>query len=148
MTASQPTPDRLVRLGFAFREAKALLSAVELDVFTVLSAAGPLEIDELAERTGVHRRAARDFFDALVALDLLERDGRGRYSTTHETARYLDRNSDRYVGGELEFASARQFGPGAARALCVPAIRRAGRGTETTAPTTPTAPCSRTSPRA
>ena len=111
MTASQPTPDRLLRLGFAFRESKALLSAIELNVFTVLSAAGPLEIDELAQRTGVHCRAARDFFDALVALDLLQRDGRGRYSTTHETARYLDRDSDRYVGGELEFASARQFGP-------------------------------------
>jgi hypothetical protein len=111
MTAPDPTPDRLVRLGFAFRESKILLSAIELDVFTVLSAAGPLEIDELARRTGVHQRAARDFFDALVALDLLERDGRGRYGTTRETARYLDRNSGRYVGGELEFASARQFGP-------------------------------------
>jgi hypothetical protein len=111
MTAPDPTPDRLVRLGFAFRESKILLSAIELDVFTVLSAAGPLEIDELAGRTGVHQRAARDFFDALVALDLLERDDRGRYGTTRETARYLDRNSDRYVGGELEFASARQFGP-------------------------------------
>ena len=72
-----------------------------------------------------------DFFDALVALDLLERDGRGRYGTTRETARYLDRNSDRYVGGELEFASARQFGPwglftaGAAHRPA--AERRAGR---------------------
>ena len=43
MTAAQPTPDRLTRLGFAFREAKTLLSAIELDVFTVLSAEGPLD---------------------------------------------------------------------------------------------------------
>lgn len=103
-------PDRLVRLGYAFREAKTLLSAVELDVFTVL-AAGRLGLDELATRTGVHRRGARDFFDALVSLRLLERDDAGRYGNTPETDLYLDRRKGSYVGGELEFANARQFGP-------------------------------------
>ena len=104
-------PDRLVRLGFAFRESKTLLSAIELDVFTALSTHGPLGLDDLALRTGVHPRGARDFFDTLVSLRLLERDDAGHYRPTPETGRYLDRNSPYYIGGELEFASARQFGP-------------------------------------
>ena len=103
-------PDRLVRLGYAFREAKTLLSAVELDVFTVL-AGGRLGLDELATRTGVDRRGARDFFDALVSLRLLERDDAGRYGNTPETDYYLDRTKTSYIGGELELANARQFGP-------------------------------------
>jgi hypothetical protein len=106
-----PSPDRLVRLGFAFRESKALLSAIELDVFTTLSTHGPLGIDDLARRTGVHPRGASDFFDALVSLRLLERDHAGHYRPTPETGRYLSRSSPYYIGGELEFASARQFGP-------------------------------------
>ena len=40
MNASARTTDRIVKLAFAFREAKVVLSAVELDVFTVL-AEGP-----------------------------------------------------------------------------------------------------------
>ena len=111
MITADPGPDRLVQLGFAFRESKTLLSAIELDVFTALSTHGPLGLDELARRTGVHPRSARDFFDALVSLRLLERDDAGHYCPTPETGRYLSRNSPYYIGGELEFANARQYGP-------------------------------------
>jgi len=48
VTASQPTPNRLIRLGFAFRDSKASLIAIELDVFTLLFPAGWPKIDELA----------------------------------------------------------------------------------------------------
>ena len=56
-------------------------------------------------------RGARDLFDALVALGLLERDESGRYANTRAAALYLDRKQPTYIGGELEFADARQFGP-------------------------------------
>jgi O-methyltransferase domain/Dimerisation domain len=94
------TPDRIVKLGLAFRAAKALLSAVELDVFTAL-AEGPLGLDPLRTRLGIDQRGARDFFDALVALGMLERDQRGRYGNTPETDLYLDRQKPTYIGGEL-----------------------------------------------
>jgi hypothetical protein len=110
MEATRSAPDRLVKLGTAFRDSKTLLSAVELGVFTLL-AQGPLELDRLAEKSGVHPRGARDFFDALVALGLLERDESGRYSNAADANMYLDRNKPSYVGGELELANARQFGP-------------------------------------
>ncbi len=110
MEATSAAPDRLVKLGVAFRDSKTLLSAVELGVFTLL-AEGPLELDPLAKKSGVHARGARDFFDALVALGLLERDGSGRYRNAGDADQYLDRNKPCYIGGELELANARQFGP-------------------------------------
>jgi O-methyltransferase domain/Dimerisation domain len=102
MEVSAVAPDRIVRLGYAYRESKALLSAVELGVFTALGG-GPLELDTLRGKVGVHWRGARDFFDALVALGLLDRDDEGRYCNTPETALYLDRQKPTYQGGELEF---------------------------------------------
>ncbi len=94
------TPERIQQLGSGFRSSRALLSAVELGVFTEL-ARGPLDAEALAERVGVDQRAARDFFDALVALELLERSG-GRYANTAETDAYLDRAKPGYVGGMAE----------------------------------------------
>jgi hypothetical protein len=95
------TPDRIVKLGLAFRAAKALLSAVELGVFTAL-AEDSLDLDALRMRVGIDQRGARDFFDALVALGMLERDERGRYANTPETNFYLDRQKPTYIGGELD----------------------------------------------
>jgi len=99
---SNAIPNRILELGYAYREAKALLSAVELGVFTAL-AEGPLDLKSLTNLIGIEQRGARDFFDALVALDLLDRDERGRYACTPETALYLARGKPRYLGGDLEF---------------------------------------------
>jgi O-methyltransferase domain/Dimerisation domain len=110
LSVPRPSPcERIVKLGYAFRESKALLSAVELDVFTAL-AEGPLDLNTLRNRIGIDQRGARDFFDALVALRLLERDRAGRYSNTPESALYLDCRQPTYVGGELEFLNAELFG--------------------------------------
>ena len=68
-------PDRLLQLGMAFWASKTLLSAVELGVFTQL-ASGPRDAAELSEALGLHPRAALDFLDALVALNLLDRKPR------------------------------------------------------------------------
>jgi len=95
------TPDRIGRLALAFREAKAVLSATELDVFTAL-ADGPREGHVLAKAIGIHERGARDFFDALTALGLLARDDDGRYRNAPDADLYLDRRKPSYVGGELE----------------------------------------------
>jgi hypothetical protein len=103
-------PDRILQLGHAFWGAKAVLSAVELDVFTALNH-GPLSLDALTSKVGVAERGARDFFDALVALGMLERASSGRYSNTPETALYLDREKSTYIGGALELLNARQFRP-------------------------------------
>lgn len=95
----------------AFWPAKTLLSAVELGVFTRLGDA-PMTGVELQSALGLHRRADPDFFDTLVALRFLERDGDGpgaRYRNTHETKVFLDKNSPQYMGGFLEMANARLY---------------------------------------
>jgi hypothetical protein len=102
-------PSKILQLGSAFWGSKALLSAVELGLFTTL-ASGPLAGEELARRHGLHARAWRDFFDALVALGMLERGADGRYANTPETARFLDKGQPGYVGGLLEMLNSRLYG--------------------------------------
>ena len=109
MNASARTTDRIVKLAFAFREAKVVLSAVELDVFTVL-AEGPLDLEELRRRLAIDRRGARDFFDALVALGLLERYENGRYANTPDSDLYLDRRKPTYIGGEFNHVNTQLYG--------------------------------------
>jgi len=108
MLATNIQPDRILELGYAFRKAKVLLSAVELEIFTVL-AEGPLDCDALRERVGIDQRGARDFFDALVALGLLERDGAGCYGNTPETHAYLDVRGPSYIGGDLAHLNERMY---------------------------------------
>jgi SAM-dependent methyltransferase len=102
------TPDAIMQLGTAFWGSKTLLSAVELRLFGALSEAGPLDAEELRERLGLHPRSARDFFDALVALGVLDRTD-GRYSNTPETDLFLDPAKPTYVGGLLEMFNARVY---------------------------------------
>ncbi len=106
--SEQLAPDRIMELGTAFWGSKTLLSAVELGLFSEL-ANGPLDADTLRDRLGLHSRSARDFFDALVALAMLERDG-DRYANTSETDLFLDRAKPSYIGGVLEMANARLYG--------------------------------------
>ena len=95
----------------AFWPAKALLSAVELGLFTELGA-NSMTGRELQGALQLHPRANPDFFDTLVALRFLDRDGDGpeaRYRNTEETALFLDRHSPRFMGGFLEMANARLY---------------------------------------
>src|SRR5439155_11997118 len=67
---------------------------------------------ELGAALGLHPRGISDFFDALVAMRFLDRDGDGpqaRYFNTPAGAMYLDQKSPRYVGGILEMLNARLF---------------------------------------
>jgi hypothetical protein len=110
--AEAVTPQKILETAFAFWPSKVLLTAVELGAFTTL---GPRSMDaaELGRMLGLHPRGIFDFFDTLVALGFLERDGDGplaQYRNTPATARYLDRNQPGYIGGMLEMLNARLFG--------------------------------------
>jgi len=102
------SPERILQTGFGFWGSKTLLSAVELELFTRLSEQ-PSTAEDLRARLGLHPRAARDFFDALVALGFLKRDA-GVYSNTPETDLFLDKRKPSYVGGILEMSNQRLFG--------------------------------------
>src|SRR5689334_11184915 len=100
-----------MEVGMAFWPAKTLLSGLELGLFTRLGS-GPMTGSELQRALGLHSRANPDFFDALLALGFLERDGDGpeaQYRNTPETAAFLDKNNPSYMGGFLEMANARLY---------------------------------------
>ena len=101
------TPETIMQLGWGFWGSKTLLSAVELGVFTELSK-GPLDLEALTSRLALHPRSARDFFDALVALGMLARDGRV-YANTPESTLFLDKAKPTYIGGILEMANKRLY---------------------------------------
>lgn len=105
--AEEVTPDRIMQLGMAFWGSKTLLSAVELGVFSEL-AKQPLDAQALQARLGLHPRSARDFFDALVALGMLDRQN-GHYANTSETDLFLDRAKPTYLGGWLEMVNFRLY---------------------------------------
>jgi hypothetical protein len=109
--SEQVEPSQIMQVGMGFWASKTLLSAVELEVFTKLgrdSMTGP----QIANALDLHERAIPDFPDALVALQLLDREGEGGdavYRNTPETAAFLDRASPTYIGGILEMSNARLY---------------------------------------
>jgi hypothetical protein len=102
------TPENIMQLGLGFWASKTLLSAVEFGLFTEL-ARGPLDLQTIARRLGLHERSSKDFLDALVALRMLKRNGE-IYENTAETDYFLDRKKSSYVGGMLEMANERLYG--------------------------------------
>lgn len=112
MTNEHLNPGRIMQTATAFWASKVLLTAVELDLFTTL-ADGTMTAPQLGDALGLHPRGTYDFFDALVALKFLDRDGdgrEGRYKNTPETASFLNRTSTTYIGGLPEMLNARLFG--------------------------------------
>ncbi len=103
------SPARILQTGLAFWPAKTLLSAVELDLFSLL-AEEPLTAGQVRDRLSLHGRGLHDFLDALVALEMLTRDEGGRYGNGEEAALFLVRTSPHYAGGMLEMANARLYG--------------------------------------
>jgi O-methyltransferase/methyltransferase family protein len=105
------SPSRIMEVGTAFWPSKVLLSAMELSLFTALGGKAMTGL-ELQNALDLHPRANPDFFDTLVALRFLDREGDGpsaRYRNTPETGLFLDRNSPQFMGGFLEMCNARLY---------------------------------------
>ena len=109
---NQLDPSHIMQTASAFWASKVLLTAVEFDLFTTLGD-GHKSAAQLGEALELHPRGTYDFFDALVALKFLDRDGdgpEGKYRNTPETAAFLDKNSPTYIGGLPQMLNSRLFG--------------------------------------
>jgi len=109
--SQQVDPSHIMQVGMGFWASKTLLSAVELELFTKLGSDG-MTGSQIGRALELHARAIPDFPDALVALELLEREGEGndtRYRNTQQTAVFLDKASPAYIGGILEMSNARLY---------------------------------------
>ena len=81
----------ILQTAFSFWSSKVLLTAVEFGLFTRLGDRR-LTGSELGDELGLHPRAVADFFDALVAMKFLGRDGDGaaaQYCNTPAGALFL-----------------------------------------------------------
>lgn len=106
-TKMAATPEKIMQLGLGFWGSKTFLSAIELGLFTEL-ADGPKTAQALTERLKLHPRSARDFFDALVSLGMLQREG-DLYRNAPEADQFLVRGRLSYIGGLLEMANDRLY---------------------------------------
>lgn len=84
--ASGALPDPLAQTIRAFQESRAVLTAVELDVFTVVEAGATAS--DAAAKIGADARATELLLNALVAAGLLQKDG-DLFRNTPIAARHL-----------------------------------------------------------
>ncbi len=105
-------PSHIMQTATAFWSSKVLLTAVEVDLFTALNAQS-LTAQQLGEKLELHERGTFDFFDSLVALKFLHRDGDGldaTYSNAPETDAFLNQESPAYIGGFAKMLNSRLYG--------------------------------------
>ena len=89
----------LLRFGNLFCDAKILLTAVELGLFTLLDGGSAAE-PEIRQRLGLHGRGLEDFLQALVSIGvLIENDG--SYHNAFGAGHHLVAGKPGYIGGFL-----------------------------------------------
>src|SRR5213079_165626 len=109
--STELNPSAILQTAFAFWNSKVLLTAVEMGLFTHLRDRR-LTGAQLGAEVGLHPRGISDFFDALVAMKFMDREGDGpdaKYFNTPAAALYLDSSSPRYIGGILIMLNDRLF---------------------------------------
>jgi predicted O-methyltransferase YrrM len=85
------TSESILTLARGFMEPRILLTAVELDLFTLL-AVEPRSVNEIAEKTGAQKRALTILLDALSAMGLLIKQ-EDTYVTEPSAVLWLDSKS-------------------------------------------------------
>ncbi len=111
--APEITPSKIMQIGMGFWASKAMLTAVKLDLYTML-APRSLSEKQIKEKLGFNcsDRHVYDWLDTLVSLGFLERKGLledAVYSNAADTDLFLDKNKKTYMGGILEMADNRLY---------------------------------------
>ena len=95
------SPARILETFHGYQKGAALRAALELDLFTALDP-GPAGTAELARSSGASERGLRILCDYLTVLGFLEKDASaGTYRLLPDSAAFLSRRSDRYLGGAV-----------------------------------------------
>ncbi|MFD5320541.1 methyltransferase [Streptomyces sp. NPDC127098] len=100
--AAHPTPSTtadFIAQANSLCDAQALLTALDLDLFTTL-AAGPADLESLRTALGLHGRGMADWLDLLVHTGILERE-QDHYRNSRVADTYLVRGRPGYTGDVL-----------------------------------------------
>jgi len=105
-TAGRPTPERIFNTLNAHEQTAALLSAIELDIFSAIGA-GATTAAEIAAKTGAAEKGARILCDFMTIHGFLTKD-QGKYALTQESAFFLDRKSPACLASMAGFLGHKQ----------------------------------------
>ncbi len=90
-------PDDIRALANSFQQSRILLTAIELDIFTVLDK-HMLHSNEVAEKINCDARATDRIMNALVALGFL-RKVKGKYYNSEHSSQFLVKGKPEFMGG-------------------------------------------------
>lgn len=97
----QPSPELFFSTVNAYQRTAVIKAAVELEVFTAI-AEGNTTTATIAARCQASERGIRILCDNLVINGFLTKQA-GQYGLTPDSALFLDRKSQAYLGGAIEF---------------------------------------------
>lgn len=111
----QPTPDMIMQIGTGFWPSKILLTAVNFELFTLMSKNGKMSGGAIksALQLNCTDRHLFDFLDVLTSFGFLTRAGlldEAEYSNSADSDTFLDKNKPSYIGGLLEMMNNRLYG--------------------------------------
>ena len=96
-----PEPKVIKKLATTVYSSFAMLTGMQLDVFTPLKA-GPMSAEQIANAIGVQPSRLKQLLFSLVAAKLLTIDGE-LFSNTEETNHFLVRDSPSYIGDHVTY---------------------------------------------
>lgn len=88
--------ERTLELGYSFFKSKVLLTAVRLDVFNIIGET-VLSAGDISAKMNSNVCATETFLDAMVSLDLLQKDN-DQYFNTEEGKEIFINGRDMYIG--------------------------------------------------
>lgn len=89
-------PELIQNIHWGFARSQILISAVELDIFSLIHQ-GNNSIEKISRILGSTHRAVRIFLDALAGVGLLGKT-RGNYKLTPESKEFLVKGESQYLG--------------------------------------------------
>jgi 2-polyprenyl-3-methyl-5-hydroxy-6-metoxy-1,4-benzoquinol methylase len=101
VSGPQPNPGTIFETLNAYQRSAALRAAIDLDVFSAISA-GNQTADAIAKSVNAPARAVRILCDYLAIGGHLVKEG-DRYSLSLDSATFLDKKSPAYLGGTIHF---------------------------------------------
>ncbi|RFS45643.1 methyltransferase [Micromonospora craniellae] len=108
MEGNTMNPGPLMEMIVGFWASKALAAAVDLDVFTHLSASGGATVEDASRDLKMEPRPAELLLTACASVGLLTKAG-GRYHNSALAEEYLVRNKLQYIGDFVRFMDQREY---------------------------------------
>jgi len=110
-TAAEADDIDIDSVAYGFMASQALFTALETDVFDIISTAGEggAALAELQKATGITAPRLQTLVTSLVGIKCLKRNSEGKYTLTPNTARFLVTSAKYYYGDYLRYQMGRQF---------------------------------------